>query len=228
MSKRFIDTTIWEKEWFQGLTPTEKCAFIYLFTKCDSVGVWTPNFKLAEFLVGASVAWDEILDKANGNIQVLDNGKWWLRDFCDFQYGELRKECRPHQSYIRLLEKHGLLKGYLKGIQTHKEKEKEIELDKELEEEEDAEKTAVERVVKALNGETSSAYRPMGATAEAILGRLREGYTAEELIQVVVVKAEQWMGDEQMEKYLRPATLFGKQKFPGYLAEYQRWEKEKA
>ena len=112
------------------------------------------------------------------------------------------------------------------------ELEIELKIEKELEKEKHCisgdEKTAIERVVKAINGETNSAYRPMGATAEAILGRLREGYTAEELIQVVVVKAEQWMGDEKMEKYLRPATLFGKQKFPGYLAEYQRWEKEKA
>ena len=239
MSKRFIDTTIWEKEWFQELTPVEKCAFVFLFTKCDAVGVWTPNFKLANFLIGADVSWNDILEKSNGNIRVMDTGKWWLCDFIEFQYGTLKKECRPHQSYITLLEKHGLWVEYLKGIDTlcgklkthkdkDKEKEKEIELEKELEKEKEKEeeRKGIVRVVNALNGETQSAYRSTGATAEIILSRMAEGYSADDLINVVVVKAEQWMGDEKMEKYLRPATLFGKQKFPGYLAEYQRWEKE--
>ncbi len=30
MPKRFVDTDIWEKEWFMSCTPTEKCLVIQL------------------------------------------------------------------------------------------------------------------------------------------------------------------------------------------------------
>ncbi len=84
----------------------------------------------------------------------------------------------------------------------------------------------IEAIVRCLNKETNSNFRPMGATKEVIEHRLDEGYEKKDLVRVVIVKADQWMGDEKMQRYLRPMTLFGKQKFPGYLAEYKREEEE--
>lgn len=128
MSKRFFDTGIWEKPWFMELTPVEKMALMYVMAKCDNVGVWTPNYKLASFQIGSEVMWESLSRRCNGNVEILPDGKWWLVDFCNFQYGELRDECRPHQSYLSLLEKHGLKErvclGYPRGIHTPKEKEK--------------------------------------------------------------------------------------------------------
>lgn len=57
------------------------------------------------------------------------------------------------------------------------------------------------------------------ANAETILARLREGYTREQLREVVYLKCEQWSGDEKMAEYLRPETLFGRKKFQQYLGE---------
>ena len=37
----------------------------------------------------------------------------------------------------------------------------------------------------------------------------RDKMTLEELIHVVEVKVQQWKGTEDMEKFLRPSTLFG-------------------
>ncbi|MDN6206002.1 MAG: conserved phage C-terminal domain-containing protein, partial [Staphylococcus simulans] len=39
-------------------------------------------------------------------------------------------------------------------------------------------------------------------------------------IKVIDTKVQQWSGDATMDKYLRPATLFGN-KFDDYLNEYQ-------
>ncbi len=119
-----------------SLAPAEKCAVYYIKDACDNVGVWIPNFALAEFTIGAQINWEALPGKMNGNVRILDNGKWWLCDFCEFQYGELNAKCRPHQSYLHLLEKHGL-KGYVKGIHTHKEKDKEKDKDKELDKDKD-------------------------------------------------------------------------------------------
>ena len=144
MGKRFTDTAIWDKEWYRKLLPAEKVAFNYIKDRCDNVGVWCPDTELAEFIIGESVDWEAFLSKLNSNIVVLDNGKWWLSDFCDFQYGELTDTCKPHQSYIKLLKKHSLWKGYVKGIHPlpsrAKEKDKDKEKDKELEKDKDKEK----------------------------------------------------------------------------------------
>ena len=55
--------------------------------------------------------------------------------------------------------------------------------------------------------------------AEVIVSRLKEGYTGEQLREVVMLKAEQWLGDEKMAEYVRPETLFGKKKFATYFGE---------
>lgn len=141
MSKRFTDTCLWEKIWFRKLTPIEKCAWFYIKDRCDSVGVWEPDYEIAEIFIGGHLDWDAFREKCNGNIITFNGGKWFLVDFCSYQYGELNPECRPHQSYLKLLEKHGI-KGYPKGIHTLKEKEKEKDKEKEQEQEKDAAKKA--------------------------------------------------------------------------------------
>jgi len=137
MGKRFIDTKLMQKEWYMDLTTTEKAAWLYLLCECDAVGVWKPNFRLADFCIGEAVDWEGLLKSTNGNIQVLENGKWFLVDFCDFQYGELKATCKPHASYISLLKKHGLFgtlyKGFEYPLNRVQEKEKELELEKEEE-----------------------------------------------------------------------------------------------
>lgn len=120
MAKRFTDTALWEKEWFAGLSPAEKCAWFYIKDRCDPVGVWEPSFTIANFYIGEKIDWNAFRDKCNGNIRVLDNGKWWLVDFCVYQYVHLDENSKapPIVSYIKLLKKHGLWEHYLKGINT--------------------------------------------------------------------------------------------------------------
>ncbi len=120
MAKRFSDTDIWKKSWFRKLTPTQKTALRYILDTCDTVGVWEPDFEHAEFCIGGPVDWNGLVENCNKNLEILPNDKWWVVDFCFFQYGPLMGESRPHQSYMKLLEKHGLLDrvsiGYTKGM----------------------------------------------------------------------------------------------------------------
>ena len=83
----------------------------------------------------------------------------------------------------------------------------------------------VEQVVTYLNHQARRNYRvtnPNGtytAHAEIIAQRLKEGYTVEQLKDVIGHKSGQWMGDEKMDQYLNPSTLFRKGNFTKYLAE---------
>ena len=71
-------------------------------------------------------------------------------------------------------------------------------------------------VVAYLNEKAGTSYRASSkATARHIEARLNEGYKLQDFYSVIDKKVAEWKGGE-MEKYLRPETLFGS-KFEGYL-----------
>jgi hypothetical protein len=111
MSKRFVETGMWAKPWFRKLTAVEKVIWFYLLTNCDNVGVWDADKSLGDFCIGEKVDWDGFVSKCNGNIEILENGKWFIIDYCYFQHGDLfsQKSSRALDSYIKLLMDHGLL-----------------------------------------------------------------------------------------------------------------------
>jgi uncharacterized phage protein (TIGR02220 family) len=88
-----------------------------------------------------------------------------------------------------------------------------------------------EAVLSYLNRVTGHTYRfrnPAGKltpNADVIIGRLKEGYTGEQLREVVHAKAEQWRADAKMAPFLRPETLFGKTKFATYVGELEHEER---
>jgi hypothetical protein len=116
MPKRLHDSGLWSKPWFRVLTPAEKCAFQFLIDHCDGAGVWDADFEAAEFVIGDKVDWQGLPGKVKDNIVVLDNGKWWLVDFVNFQCGGEVSESttnRAHLSYLKQLKKHGLYETYV-------------------------------------------------------------------------------------------------------------------
>ena len=154
MAKRFTDTEIWDKPWFMELSPADKCAIMFIKDKCNCIGIWIYNDKIANCYINDTPDWKTLPERCNGNIIILEDGKWWLPDFCDFQYGKLNENCPPHKKYILELKKYGLYErvtkgyskaservpeGYPKGIVTLQEKEKEKEKDKELEKDKEKE-----------------------------------------------------------------------------------------
>ena len=74
----------------------------------------------------------------------------------------------------------------------------------------------VRRIVDFLNFRAGKSYKPSTPkTSRLIAARLKEGFAFEDFAQVIDKKCAEWLGTE-MEKYLRPETLFGT-KFEGYL-----------
>ena len=75
-------------------------------------------------------------------------------------------------------------------------------------------------VIEYLNAKTGSSYR---ATTEAnikpIRARLNDNYTVEDCKRVIDSKVGQWLNNPEMNKFLRPETLFRPSKFEGYLNE---------
>ena len=79
----------------------------------------------------------------------------------------------------------------------------------------------VVKVVDHLNQKTGAHYlSTSGKTRSLVQARLREGFTVEDFKTVIDKKTTEWKGTD-MEKYLRPETLFGT-KFEGYLNQKSR------
>lgn len=73
-----------------------------------------------------------------------------------------------------------------------------------------------------LNEKTGRHYEPVEANVALIVARLREGATPDQCRQVIAKKAREWLPDEKMQGYLRPATLFNRTKFAQYHGEIGR------
>jgi uncharacterized phage protein (TIGR02220 family) len=58
-----------------------------------------------------------------------------------------------------------------------------------------------------------------------VSARLNEGFTVQDFKTVIDNKVSSWFGNKDMEKFLRPETLFGT-KFEGYLNEGHRFRPE--
>ncbi|MDP2942163.1 MAG: conserved phage C-terminal domain-containing protein [Candidatus Omnitrophota bacterium] len=76
----------------------------------------------------------------------------------------------------------------------------------------------VKEVLSYLNEKTGKQYRWQSRDNQLIItARLREEYTKEDLLKVIDNQCERWLGDEKMEPYLRPITIFGRSKIESYL-----------
>lgn len=72
-------------------------------------------------------------------------------------------------------------------------------------------------IISHLNSRAGTAFRHTTKTTQKhIKARLSEGFTLDDFKTVIDKKCAEWIGDEKMEKYLRPETLFGT-KFESYL-----------
>ena len=87
-----------------------------------------------------------------------------------------------------------------------------------LEEDKEEDKNnIIKDIVEYLNLKTNSSYRySSDKTRRTINARLNEGFTLDDFKKVIDIKTKQWLGDQKMEQYLRPETLFGT-KFESYL-----------
>lgn len=82
-----------------------------------------------------------------------------------------------------------------------------------------------EEVVDALNRAAGAHFRAStDKTRRSIRARAAEGFTLDDFRAVIEHKSREWAGTD-MEKYLRPETLFGT-KFEGYLQDARRHEGE--
>ena len=76
--------------------------------------------------------------------------------------------------------------------------------------------TNADEVIDYLNEKTGTKYRHSESSRKNIIARLTDGFTIDDCKAVIDKKSAEWMHTD-MEKYLRPETLFRPGKFENYL-----------
>lgn len=72
-----------------------------------------------------------------------------------------------------------------------------------------------EKIIQYLNQQAGSKFQCTGTNLSYINARLKEGFILEDFITVIDNKIYDWKGTER-EMYIRPITLFSKEKFENY------------
>lgn len=70
-----------------------------------------------------------------------------------------------------------------------------------------------------LNAKATRNYKLLPANVDPIVALLRDGATEEDCRAVIAKKCREWLGDEKMNLYLRPKTLFNRTNFANYQGE---------
>jgi len=141
MGKRFTDTTKYKNPWMRSLPLQYKVLWDYMTCDCDNAGIWVPDFEITNIYLGTtpatSVTKEQALHLYNSDqerIVQLQNGRWWIRTFVEFQYRKLSPANPAHRPIIAALVKYGLatpdgqlLKGHGRPFEGPMDKDKEME-----------------------------------------------------------------------------------------------------
>ena len=118
MPKRLTATEKWDDPFFAELSPHMKLMWVYLTDKCDNTGVIDFSEKLALRDIGWEYDAGEVLITFGSRIRVLESGKWLIKKFATFQYGQTPKEEAPEPQETKYIVQQ-LREVYLKHMPTY-------------------------------------------------------------------------------------------------------------
>ncbi|MFS5167855.1 phage replisome organizer N-terminal domain-containing protein [Streptococcus agalactiae] len=175
-------------------------------------------------------------------IEILDNGAIYMTNIQNFvgksstEADRIRKLRAKNNSGVQMLYK--CTPEIEIDIEKKKDKERELDKEKEYIVEQSPteylfpdwlEEKYVEQVKKGnpknfdyripiayLNQKMNSNYKFVKTNTDLVKARLKDSYTLEDFKAVIDKKCSEWVNSD-MEKYLRPSTLFNASKFESYL-----------
>lgn len=225
MAKRFTDSRKWDDPWFLELSLEHKMIWIHILDKCNHAGIYKVNIKMINFCLNIKLTKNDLEKAFIGRFYKINNHKWFIPKFIEFQYGALSEKNRVHNSVIEILRKEGLYKVYKRGILTPKDKNKDIDKDKELIKEKDKDtKRNVIFFLEYFNSKNNVKLKQTDDRKELVKKKLKEGYTLEQLKTCV----DNFIQDdwEDRSKYIDVIYCIGKQRGkPDNLEKWLNWVK---
>lgn len=108
MSKRFIDTGIFDDDWFMDLSKDAKLLWLYFITKCDHAGIIKLNEKLCKLQTEIKDL-DGVIKQLGNRLVTVSEHLYFIPKFIEFQYpGFPNSKVRQQISAVDILTKYGL------------------------------------------------------------------------------------------------------------------------
>lgn len=152
MAKRFTDSAKWQKQWFRELSPKFKCAWSYLCDNCDHAGFWPIDLGLMSFQIGEEITLEDLKNTFADHLEFIDK-KIFVKEFIEFQYGNLNPKNRVHLSILNRVQKEAPNKVLTRSLQRP------MDMDMDMELEMDKEKGECEGEKPKLKFDLESLYR---------------------------------------------------------------------
>lgn len=169
--------------------------------------------------------------KELGLIEILDNGAIYITDIQNFigkgsteadRIREYRKKIADENKLIdntNVIDCTNVQQKYTRDRDRDRVRDRDRDINTLSGKPDGGHAKAVNEIISCLNEKTKKHYKAnTPKTVRLIRARLKEGFTVEDFKAVIEKKCDDWLGNEKMERYLRPETLFGT-KFEGYLNE---------
>lgn len=116
MPKRFIDSALWDEDWFIDLASDHKLFYIYLWSNCDNGGIWRVNRSRYRQITHSMPMLDDFIrainkdhDDSGAIIEVvrilpLQNKRWFITNFITEQCGKIFKpDIGAHRGFLKVL-----------------------------------------------------------------------------------------------------------------------------
>lgn len=108
MSKRFIDTGIFDDDWFMDLSKDAKLLWVYFITKCDHAGILKLNEKLCRVQTDIKDL-NGVIKQLGNRLVTVNEHLYFIPKFIEFQYpGFPNSKVRQQISALDILTKYGL------------------------------------------------------------------------------------------------------------------------
>lgn len=240
--KRIVDVQFWnDDKVIEYFSPEDKLFMLYLMTNphTTQLGVYAINKKHMSFELGyttdtINVLIDRFENKYNMikysnetkeiaiknylKYSIIKGGKP-VEDCLMKEISQVKDKSLLSYVYSNIKECETLNDTVKKVIDTINEKENDNDNDNDNENEvsyHDSYNDTYKTIIEYLNERTGFNYKHSSqATQRHIKARINEGYTIDDFKVVIDKKCVDWMNTD-MQKYLRPETLFGT-KFESYL-----------
>lgn len=127
MAARFIDTEIWNEDWFCELGSEYQNFWTYITCQCNNAGIWKPNKIDFEIKSRNKINMVAFLEKVNERgckerIFITENGRWFLTGFITFQWFNKKESFdlvlsnKLHKHIWELLKKDGISIKKVRGL----------------------------------------------------------------------------------------------------------------